>query len=453
MSDEFTLDSVLYAPKNVVTKGTGEAYLLLDPDTPNWIVVNAVGKDILTLCDGTRTVKETTKTLCEKHHEPYEGSIDSVLTFVNGAKKNRFLREDPFPPSSRVDKENAPLVDLWINVTNKCNLRCIHCHLSSGTALENEMTKKEIIRVIDEARDLGVRNLTISGGEPLVRNDILSIVEYAHEQNIDRITVVTNGTLITNETAEKFSKLNVDVQVSLDGAREETHDFIRGKGTYKKTIGGIKKLVNAGAHFYIGMTIMKKNMNEMQEMAELSKSLRINVLHLTILQNKGRAKENPLVIGLEDEDYVTAIKKMKEISNLTNINISTEEAFRGKVERLSKIDLCGAGSGIISVAADGNVYPCAGLHEKEFCAGNIRDQSLRDIWKTSAVFKRFRSLSILDIEDCRNCELKFICGGGCHANKYNAYGHLDTPSVQCKACKEIFWDLLFEKIKEIENNL
>ena len=66
-----------------------------------------------------------------------------------------------------------------IIVTNKCNLRCIHCHLSSGTALENEMTTEEIFRVIDEAKDLGVKRLIISGGEPLVRNDIMSIIEYA----------------------------------------------------------------------------------------------------------------------------------------------------------------------------------------------------------------------------------------------------------------------------------
>ena len=447
--ETFTVNSVPYAPGELVTKGKKNAYLLLEPNTPNWIVVNAIGRDILTLCDGTKTVKEITEELCEKYGEPYDESIDSVLKFVNEAKGKRFLQEDPFPPPQRSDKEIISLNTVWLNVTNKCNLRCIHCHLSSGEALKNEMATQELMKVIDEMKDLVVKEVVISGGEPLVRGDILEILEYASQQDIEKLSLITNGTLITNEIVEKLKKLEkLHVQVSLDGAKKETHEFIRGKGTYENIIDGIKKLVNAEVNCFIGMTVMGNNMNEMQGMAELSKRLGLNYLHFSILQEKGRAKENQSVHGLDNEDYISVIKKMKKISSLTNVRISVEERIRNKIERLSKVDLCGAGSSIISVAADGNVYPCAGLHEKGFCAGNIREQSLKDIWKTSEVFKKFRSFSVLDIEECKNCELKFICGGGCHVKKYNVYGGLYVPSVRCKAYKKIFSDIFSEKIKK-----
>lgn len=453
MSDRpFTLDSVPYAPKEMIIRNKKGVYLILDPDTPNWIIVDAVGKDIITLCDGTRSVEEITGILCQKYDEPYTESVDHVLDFINEAKRNIFLRKNPFQPPKRAEKEKAPLVTLWLNVTNACNLRCVHCHVSSGMPFKNEMTTQEMVHIIDEASELGLKELVISGGEPLVRSDILDIVDYA-AQHIDKVTVITNGTLITDEIAETLSKLDTEIQVSLDGARKETHESIRGRGTYQKTIEGIRKLVKAGARCRTAMTIMKRNMDEMYEIAELSKSMGVNVLHFPVLQNKGRAKNIQSEDGLEEEDYVTIFKRLQKISTRANIYVTTEEAFHSKVEKVSKIDLCGAGSSIISIAADGKVYPCPGCHEEEFCAGNIREQSLENIWRTSEIFKKFRSLSVLDIEECRACELKFICGSGCLVEKYHAYGRLDTPSIRCNAERRIYWYLLSEKIKEATKGL
>lgn len=447
INGESTLDSVFYAPKDLVIKKSKEAYLLLDPNMPNWLVVNEVGKDILAMCDGTKTMEEIIKVLCQKYDESYDKSVENVLDFIKKSKKDQFLKRDPHPPLKRLNKEDMNLIDLWINVTNKCNLRCIHCHLSSGVPLKDEMTTIEIFEVIDEAIGMQLKQLTISGGEPFIRDDILAILEYAHEQPIERLVIITNGTLITEEMAEKLKSCEVDVQVSLEGAKKETHEFIRGRGTYDKTIRGIKTLVHAGVYTRIGMTITKNNMDEMEEMAEFAKNMGLRDLHFIILQEKGRAENNER-LKLRNRDYIAIVKRINEISKSTPISISTEEAFCGKVEKLYKIDLCGAGSSLMSVAANGNVYPCAGLHGEEFCAGNIREQNLKDIWKTSEVFKKLRSLSVLDIEKCFSCDLRFICGGGCHVDAIHAYGRLDMPSPRCEANKKIFWGFLIEKLEE-----
>lgn len=293
MNDKrFKMISKPYSPKNVIIKRDRGTYLFLDPDTPNWVVVNAIGRDILEFCDGKHTIKEITEILCEKYNEPYEESAENVLSFLNKLREKKFLQEVPFLIPVRLDKKNVSLMDVWVHVTNKCNLSCIHCHLDSGTPFRNEMTKEEIFGVIDRAMELGMKKLVVSGGEPFIRSDILDIIKYAHKRNVRIIRIITNGTLITEKIARTLRKLDVNVQVSLDGAYKETHDSIRGGGTYKKTINGIKNLMNKNTDCYVCMTLMKRNVNEMQEMANLLENLGVRALHFSALQNKGRAEKN-----------------------------------------------------------------------------------------------------------------------------------------------------------------
>lgn len=432
----------------MIVKENGDVYFVFDPDTPTWVIVDAVGKEILALCDGTRTVEEITRTLCQRYNEPYKESCDHVLSFVNEAKKNRFLQKEPFPPPRRLEKEGIPLHTIWVNVTNRCNLRCIHCHLSSGTPLLHELTTCEIFQVIAEAARLRVRELILSGGEPLMRDDILDIADYACRQDINRIVFLTNGTLVTPESAEKLSALRLEIQVSLDGARKATHDSIRGPGSYERTMAGLQYLVSAHAHLQLSMTIMKKNIHEVSEMAALARELGITSLHFPVLQVKGRAEQYERVIGLEDEDIIAFIREIYDLSKREGITITVEKNLEREIEVMRKRDLCGAGCSLVSVAADGGVYPCSGLHEPEFCAGNVREKRLEDIMKESEVFKMFGSLSVLDIPECRVCDLKFLCGAGCHVDRYYAYRTVEAPTSRCKAQQEMYWYLLSQEMKK-----
>ena len=447
---EFVLESMPHAPQEVICKKAApDLYLLLDPDIPNWIIVNNIGREIVYLCNGKRTVDEIIEILCEKYNEQYEESVINVLAFVNQLKRKYFVQEKPRRPPAALNKESDYLKEIWIHVTNRCNLRCIHCHLSSGLPLEAEMTTEEIHRVVCEAEELGAKTIHISGGEPLIRKDILTILENI-SQHTSSVILLTNGTLITDEIAKKLKDYAVAVQVSLDGAREETNDLIRGKDAYKKTISGLQNLVKAGVLSRIAMTLIRQNIDEMDDMVQLVKKLGLSHLHFPLLQIKGRAKENQSSVELQQEDVVKILKKMQEIPEKENIEVSAADALRKEVEIRAKHDTCGAGITTISVAADGNVYPCAGLHVEEFCAGSIREQKLKDIWKTSKVFKRLKSFSVLDIPECRACDLKFICGGGCHVDRYSAFGQLDKPTPRCKANQEIYWHLLFRKVGEIQ---
>ena len=115
--------------------------------------------------------------MCEKYNEQYEESVINVLAFVNQLKRKYFVQEKPRGPPAALNKESDYLKEIWIHVTNRCNLRCIHCHLSSGLPLEAEMTTEEIHRVVCEAEELRAKKIHISDGEPLIRKDILTILE------------------------------------------------------------------------------------------------------------------------------------------------------------------------------------------------------------------------------------------------------------------------------------
>ncbi|MBU6998547.1 MAG: radical SAM protein [Theionarchaea archaeon] len=450
MSTSFTLDSAPHAPRTVVSrKGSPDLYLLLDPETPNWVIVNTIGKDIITLCDGKTPLQHIIQALCEKYNEPYHESVDSVLAFVNELREKTVLREEEWVPPSTPDKKAVPLHNFWLNVTNACNLRCIHCHQESGPPLENELTEKEICHVISEAQELGARHMTVSGGEPLLRKDILAILAYAYDC-MEGIQLITNGTQITDEIARVLKELNVAVQVSLDGAREETQDFIRGKGSYRKVIEGLKTLVRVGAPVTVGMTLMSQNVHEMEEMAHLVKSLGISSLHFPILQMKGRAKQNESQVALEDNDLIEAFKRMKDISKI-GIVTTIEDTLRNEVEKMQRREFCGAGISMMSVSPNGNIYPCAGLHDDRFCGGTIREQTLKDIWETGEVFSELRSLSVLDIPECGECELKYICGGGCHVDRFHDSGELKKVSPKCGVHRELYWYLLMEEAREAQH--
>ena len=128
-----------------------------------------------------------------------------------------------------------------LELTNECNLRCKHCYSFLGEKLENELTYEEIKRLLRELHDLGTMEIELGGGEPLLRPDLMKIINATQSSDFE-ITLITNGILIKKETPKKLSNFSIKhVQISLDGLKE-AHEYIRGKGTFESAIRAIKEL-------------------------------------------------------------------------------------------------------------------------------------------------------------------------------------------------------------------
>lgn len=171
------------------------------------------------------------------------------------------------------DQYNRPILSLRITITNRCNVNCLYCHHDGMVKSKDEMTPDEIYEICKIAKDLGVRRVRLSGGEPLIRKDIVEIIEKINTLNFNDISITTNGTLLA-DYAEELKEAGLDrVNVSLDTLNPETYKFITKKDYLKKAKEGILKAVDIGLFpVKINMVLMKGiNEDEVEEMFEFCK--------------------------------------------------------------------------------------------------------------------------------------------------------------------------------------
>ena len=245
----FNPGDTLFAAEYVEKEKDG-VYLLIDPTLPNWMSVNGVGTEILKLCNGQNTFADIQKKIAGKFPAVDPGTVKrEVAEFLNASGTLQFVSEHPIEKTeySGRNKIIAPdkLDELWIYNTLACNLRCKHCLVSAGAKLKEEMSTSEMIKLVDDAVELGVKRIYITGGEPFIKEDIFEIIEYITREKELELIVLSNATLFDDKKIAKLENLKgpkLILQVSLEGPDAEIHDNLRGEGSFDKTVDGIKRL-------------------------------------------------------------------------------------------------------------------------------------------------------------------------------------------------------------------
>ena len=348
--------------------------------------------------------------------------------------------------ASGQDRDNgqlsAPLFVIW-EITGACNLRCEHCLSDSGKAMPDELSTEQAKSMIDALATMKVFSINFSGGEPLVRPDIVELLEYTSEKNM-AMDLLTNGALITEGVIESLGNTNIfNVQVSLDGLRR-THDDFRGiDGTFDRAVNAVKLLKDADFSVCISSAITKKNIDEFTEIIDLGIDLGAQHFKTTLFMPAGRGRKNieELVLGpLEAKEFVATLNEKKEEVG-DKIAISSEELYpwlRGTEEnpvasegRASSTVGCTAGNSSLYITPDGKIAPCPFL--REFIAGDAREQSLQEIWVSAPMFDVFRNIKKGDLKGkCGECEyLGASCSGGCRAAAFAHTGDLYAEDPLC----------------------
>jgi radical SAM protein with 4Fe4S-binding SPASM domain len=291
--------------------------------------------------------------------------------------------------------------------------------------------------------------ISISGGEAMiVPEKTMAVAEYARKRRIKGIAVITNGTLITEEFAKKAKELDLRVMVSLDGANEKDHDFVRGEGVFKKAIEGIKLLKKYDNFVTTNYMVHMGNYKNLPEYYRLAKELGVNKARFISFKRMGSGKD-------ESELDVVPIDKLLDISyelfvdhpefrDLTGIDLLT--AFASQCRLKVKRGWCGTAKTVVLLDSNGNIYPCVGHTFPEFKAGNIREKSFKKIWLESPILKKIRHVYDVDNinEECSNCIVKHWCLS-CRSEAYQVSGKLNAVDAQCdrkkKAIIEMFWRL------------
>ncbi|MBP1910495.1 heme b synthase [Methanolobus bombayensis] len=337
-----------------------------------------------------------------------------------------------------------PRLIAW-ETTAGCNLSCKHCRGSSTEKKpEGELTTEEALHFVDEIREMGNPILILSGGEPLVRDDIFEIAKYATEKGL-RVAMATNGTLVTPEMADKIKSVGIQrVSISLDGANSQTHDDFRCMpGAFDGAIKGIENLKDAGIGFQINPTITKRTIDEIPGILEMAKELDADALHIFLLVPTGRGKEleNDEIPPVEYERILNWFYDRQKDAGIQLKATCAPHYFRIMRQRAEKEGIeisvnthgyeamtkgCLGGTGFCFVSSTGDVFPCGYLPA---LAGNIKEQSFKDIWENSKVFNDLRDVSKLKGK-CGRCEYNTVCGG-CRARAYAATGDYLEEEPYC----------------------
>ena len=327
------------------------------------------------------------------------------------------------------------------DVTSKCNLKCIHCY----SLEQNEgLTTNEVYHIVDMLYEAGVGMIDFGGGEPLLRKDIFDILSYSKDLGL-YTSLSTNGTLLDNDSIKRLKALDIDhVCISLDGAKPETHDHIRNKkGTYKKTIEGIKNCVTAGINTQISTVFMRSNIDELADLHNLLESLNVDGWYVYDFIPAGRGKEiQDEVLGPKQRGQL--FTKLQELAPSSRISIKpspylltvnsacgTDTYFYRTYGKLTEfIGGCPAGRWTCHISSNGDLHPCYLLPHK---LGNLKQDTFEDIWFNSSnpVLKELRNRTLLK-GTCGKCKYRDVCGG-CRARVFWKTGnYLESDSCWIK---------------------
>lgn len=328
-------------------------------------------------------------------------------------------------------------------VTAACNLRCIHCHAASSKPARDELTTDEAKRFIDElARIDEFRTLVYTGGEPLVRPDLLELLHYSQKAGLTNV-IATNGTLINEEVAFKLREAGVvGAAVSLDSSQSAIHNHIRrNDNAFELAMRGIQALKKAGILLQINATAMEYNFSSLDELIELTDREGAGIMLMYQLVPVGRGssiEEATLDVNQNEKLLKFLARKQREVSTIIE-PVAGPQYWPYLIEQRGKSNGiwfklaeklfhgCAAGRGFVYIKANGDVWPCpfVGIN-----AGNVRMKSFENIWQHGEVFVNLRKREHILKGDCGKCKYRTICGG-CRGRALAYHGDYLAEDPSC----------------------
>lgn len=422
-------------PQNLSFVRYGSRILVIAVDTGNWIVLeNESQLDFFNLLREYQF---------EQSLEIFKGAREDAIQTLIQIEAKRFENT----VVTKTDKRTQTMMYL----TNGCNLRCPHCFMHADYKKENELTLDEIVGFLSEFKKTGGKKVTFSGGEVTTREDFSEIIRKTRELGLE-IHVFTNGILWTDEMIAELAPKIAEIQISIDGYCEEENARVRGKGNFEKALATVDAFVKLDVDTRVAVTpFFDSDMENKKERF-------INFANLLLKKYEGKKFaikfSGELLKGREVDlskaDGEKYSKIVEEIAAKT-IKIVGESIFVESHKKFNIFDNCNFGN--MYVSSTGDVYPCSRLSELTPYA-NIRKDGFAKVHEIS---KKAKFLTNVDnLEPCKQCDLKYICGGGCrlvHFSNVRQIDSFDSAKIAQRTCsnseKEFFYDLMIKSNKDI----
>lgn len=339
---------------------------------------------------------------------------------------------------------SAP-VTAFLNVTNKCNLACKYCSASATESANNELSYQEMEDLVKQLKEAGLMRVIVTGGELFLRRDIFKILRTLCENHL--VSILTNGSLIDDSVARRLAALRLRISVSLDSELSEVNDYLRGPGSFKLTVRGIKNLIKYGMVPNILFTPTKVNYPYFPALVRLIRSWGIRHISINELMPEGRAKSiyGEMVISpIESRRFKKTLKELhQEVPGMITENVAFWSEFPSLFKHTvvktnfaslkpKNLKACSAATDQIAITSEGWVIPCNAFQELK--CGNVREETILNIWKKSQTMESIRllaSVSLAELPICGRCKYNVICHAGCRARAYLIYGDLKAPDPDC----------------------
>lgn len=267
--------------------------------------------------------------------------------------------------------------NIFIYITEHCQLCCNHCYMGQRLGNPTYMSYEKTVNILEYCRRLGAENITFVGGEPTLHDDLPQIVNYAVKLGYKNIYIDTNGMLI--EKLKLILPRNITfMRVSLDGASAETHNKVRGKGTFKKVISNINELVTLGYKIAITTTISQCNIHEALNILPLADRLGISLINFHVFSEEGKGI-NHSHWTLEPQHWIDFYESLEKVKHKysTSIWYPPTWSTTQKIEKFVAEGYRGClGNTLdrLSIFPDGTCYICSVLFDRPFNFGTLTDK-------------------------------------------------------------------------------
>ncbi len=413
--------------KNWKIKGCVDNYFLMAIDSFNEFSLNNFQVNTLLLCDG----KENIETICRKMNVDRENLTAFLCDMENmGALKINNLASNSGNRFNNFKKIKFPyLKEVHLDITSRCNLRCLHCYQEPYLTNETpEMTMEEIKNLISQLAEMNISKIVISGGEPFLRNDLMQITDFAFRKGIIVPTIFTNGT-INNGTLESLCSYGkpFTLAISLEGDSEEVNDYIRGRSSFNKIIKSLKIILTAQNNgskvkTVIDTMIHPKNYKRLKEMFLFLSELGMQRWRVSLPRNQGAYTINFQKLNVEYKKVLEEYEKfimwyLKEGIKISNLDIQIESVFRTALIKRKEMSVftsnsccCEYKREALAIKPNGDVMACTAF--TNLVIGNVKEEPINDIWHSSKM-QNVKRIKVVEVEECKDCEYLYLCGTGC----------------------------------------
>lgn len=344
-----------------------------------------------------------------------------------------------------------------IDITTRCNLRCSYCyHFNSPGDVKDDLPTAEWLTFFEELGKLAVMEVSLAGGEPFLRKDLVDLLQGIAENKM-RFSIISNGTLITDTLAEEVASTHRcnTVQVSIDGSTAVVHDSCRGTGSFKRAVAGIRCLQEHGIPVSIRVTIHHWNVQDLEHLAMfLLDELELPSFSTNSAGYFGLCQHHSADVYLTVEDRVAAMATLVSLEERypgritanagplaeAKMFLEMEQALNQSLPALKGggyLTGCNCTWQSLAVRADGAIIPCTLLPHREL--GRINRDSLLEIWQNHPILHEMRNRSSIPLASfpfCSGCNYLPFCTGNCPAGAYAILGKNCHPSPE--GCYRLF---------------